>query len=242
MGQPTNRFWAGSLFATALCSSLLTYTVTGAVAPEQDEGYPVRVSPMTHESFSEALLTDTGAGDQRSAGENNGDSLLDLTVDSLFKVVSDEHAAIGLKTLMRYSDQDIERIGDPRKYAANLLNAVLQPELTSSSSVRHGIRFGTTVDEATVDQGAPFFQTNANMIYAEFSTRENSSPHVIVRWTHLDTRQVLVFEKQLVVPYADSTFVWFQQPQWQEGRYRVDVFAEQAELQPLASGSFQVYL
>ena len=236
------RVFGYVLAATAGSALTLVYLALGDSAGQSSSaGIPAASSPRP---ISVDTAGDTGVQPKAAQGKpaaGNKSRLVVNTLDAVFALIPEQQVVHGLATLMRYTDQDLQRIDDPATYARSLADAALGLDDNQGTPASRSLKFGPSPTSAFAE-GQAFFEADSGTLYAVFDSADIQSPHVIVRWMHVETGQVLVFGKQLIVPFRPSNHVWFKQAPWKEGSYRVDVFAETEQLTPIASGEFVIYL
>lgn len=78
-------------------------------------------------------------------------------------------------------------------------------------------------------------------IYASFETGGYEKREVMVKWSRVDSAEVLIYDKYPIMAGADHNYVWLEQPQgWDVGDYQVEIYSLEDNLSLLARGSYGV--
>jgi len=100
----------------------------------------------------------------------------------------------------------------------------------------------TSQSQATVASDAALLTTERSLFAGFALPADYSADAVVVRWVDLDARTVASVDRHPLS--ADSQArqeVWMRPAQdWRAGRYRVEVFAADASLRPLAAGNYTI--
>lgn len=87
------------------------------------------------------------------------------------------------------------------------------------------------------------FSASQNSIYASFSTNDKlTQPYVLVKWTNVDTGNVLTFDRYKINQENHIQHVWFRpNSDWSPGLYKVEIFSSDIKLTPLAAGEYHIF-
>lgn len=85
------------------------------------------------------------------------------------------------------------------------------------------------------------FSADTKRIYASFDTSNYTKGSVMVKWSRIDSPEVLIFDKYRVNRSMDSNYIWLEPPDgWQNGKYQVSIYSLEDNLSPLATGVYGV--
>ncbi|MBU0680658.1 MAG: hypothetical protein KKD73_04465 [Proteobacteria bacterium] len=85
------------------------------------------------------------------------------------------------------------------------------------------------------------FTVTDKRIYASFETSGYGEREVMVKWSRVDSPEVLIYDKYPIMVGMDHNYVWLEQPQgWEAGKYQVDIYSLADNLSLLARGTYDV--
>lgn len=138
----------------------------------------------------------------------------------------------------------LDSIEDIQGYAVRLADIAMEGVLAGEPSpVGAGV-----VEFSTRQEGrrarwtmAERFAPDEDRLYAFFDPSDWPSGHVMVRWRHVESGEVLLLEPHRVRAGVPRGFVWLSPSrQWEAGTYQVDVYADDEALGHLATGRYVV--
>ena len=85
------------------------------------------------------------------------------------------------------------------------------------------------------------FATFTRRIYASFDTSNYKKNSVMVKWSRVDSPEVMIYDKYRLNSAMDYNYIWLEQPDgWQQGDYQVEIFSLEDNLSLLARGGYHV--
>lgn len=100
----------------------------------------------------------------------------------------------------------------------------------------HQIQADNLVEEATDN-----FSSDTKRIYASFDTSAYTKGSVMVKWSRIDSSEVLIFDKYRVNRSMESNYIWFEPPGgWENGKYQVSIYSLEDNLSSLATGVYEI--
>lgn len=85
------------------------------------------------------------------------------------------------------------------------------------------------------------FSSDTKRIYASFDTSNYTKGSVMVKWSRIDSPEVLIFDKYRVDRSMGSNYIWLEPPDgWENGTYQVNIYSLEDNLSPLATGVYGV--
>jgi hypothetical protein len=121
--------------------------------------------------------------------------------------------------------------------------ALSQGEASATKEVEGGLQVTAKPRAVDVVTGGSPLLTTERSLFASFALPEGySADAVVVRWIDLDTRSVASVDRHPLSADASARQeVWMRPAQdWRAGHYRVEVFAADASLRPLAAGNYEI--
>ncbi len=95
-------------------------------------------------------------------------------------------------------------------------------------------------DNRTVEARQGFAADNRR-IYASFESSGYNEKNVMVKWSRVDSPEVLVYDKYPVNTGKGHNYVWLERPNdWESGYYQVEIFSLADNLSLMARGDYEV--
>ncbi len=92
-----------------------------------------------------------------------------------------------------------------------------------------------------VPEPRDLFTATDKRIYASFETSGYDDRAVMVKWSRVDSPEVLIYDKYPIMVGMGHNYVWLEQPQgWEAGDYQVEIYSLADNLSLLARGSYGV--
>ena len=159
--------------------------------------------------------------------------------------MSDRELTAVVTSITGFTEEELEQVPDKRAFVKRLTEVAMAGVLTDPpprEMTLEEIAFSSLVNpdnSATLPQET--FHSDAERIYAVFATDEYAQEEVLVKWFKTDQPSVLLFERFPVVSADEYSYVWLESPDgWDAGEYQVSIHAADAQLKPLAVGSYAV--
>ncbi|MEN8140137.1 MAG: hypothetical protein ABFR97_02835 [Thermodesulfobacteriota bacterium] len=175
----------------------------------------------------------------------DSDSLSQGGVAAALDRLNDEELTDIITTYTKLAPHDYPPGVDTRDFAQRLGEIYYQnPAVPDDSELDLSpVEFGKSVkvDNKLRDQQECFSQ-GTNRIYASFATGEDyASNSVMVKWSRLDSPEVLIYDKYAINRGTTENYVWLEIPNgWEPGVYKVQIFSLENNLNPLFTGSYTV--
>ncbi len=186
--------------------------------------------PVAREAIGDLLRLGDGA-----------EELSRLVIDEM----SDRELISAITSFTALTRTDLDEVSDLRRYAHRLTEIAMSGVVTDPLPTpfgTSGVRFATsanTLDGAVDPRGV--FDPEDRKIYAVFPSERYEYGHVVVHWYHSGDPELLLFDRYLVKPGDEFSYVWLERPRgWEPGEYRVEVYSGDEELRALAVGSYRI--
>ena len=175
-----------------------------------------------------------------AAGASDPSRTLDFVAEVL-ATLNDREILDAVSRLTELDEEDFDTIQDLRKHVLRLVEVAVGPPLPESAEIAP-VDFARSVNpdgDAVLEDF--LFHDRSRAIYAVFPTDSLPNDAVYVKWQRSDASEPLHLDRHSVDPSRDRNYVWLEPGDgWSEGTYRVEVYAANEELTPLAVGRFGV--
>ena len=117
-----------------------------------------------------------------------------------------------------------------------------QDEEVDSAEVSEFVEFDSQVaTNNMVKEPQESFSNDTQRIYASFDTSNYDKNSVMVKWSRVDSPEVLIYDKYAINTSTNHNYIWLERPDgWDSGDYILTVFSLEGNLPPLATGQYRV--
>ena len=127
------------------------------------------------------------------------------------------------------------------KIAANGVLTPLQSEPIKNDVPPLPIDFNTSINEDnSVSESRESFFSEETKIFAAFDSSQLTDDKVLVKWYQTDQPKIVLMNSFPINPNSNN-YIWLDLPQgWSRGKYSVDIYSLQDDLNLIASGQYGV--
>lgn len=233
-----NRYGLAALVAASFCGGL----ISAKFIPSQTilSSANCDVLPAADNSVAELLpllLENTELVGRLSSNQ-------ELKADEVTTLVNTmDYSDISQFLTAGFGLDAVEGIVDQRVFATNLISAYQEQLPAIPASLDIEIAISTTSSFPEFSDTHFTIQPNTTL-YAHFKVDMNESPNsdaIFVKWIHMDTGAVVLFDRKLVNSEQNTHWVSYRPPKkWKEGWYGITYYYFTDELTPIAHKEFFV--
>lgn len=161
-------------------------------------------------------------------------------VQSSISQMSERELESVLASMIHLSREEIEEVGDLRAFANRLAEIAMEDTLMPTDTTAEGghVVFTTSPER---DEARGQFDAGESRIYAVFPTDYFDQEKVMVKWYRRDNPEILLLQRYPIVAGDQYGHVWLEPNRgWEQGQYKVDIYAGDETMGLLASGNYSV--
>lgn len=166
---------------------------------------------------------------------------------TLVEYADEDRLKTFVKSYTNFTDDDIDRSDDIRKFSKRLLEIAADGMLEKTKDktdvgdfkdkgATNTVRFYSNDSEVK-----NIFEEKNKHIYAEFDTDQYKQKEIFVKWYKSGSPNIYLFEKHKINPENDVNHVWLRENKgWSTGVYNVEFYAVDERMEKVAFGQYDV--